>query len=311
MDIRDGVLDDLEMLLDTFQEPLRPDIQGAEAPTTGMTKGDVTSEKTSAHRSVKDAGNHVWNDTTAKIKNDLLAQRVQRVLAIKIAELLGTIQCLGAFVYASQEIVSGLVGGDSPTSSTGGAAGSEPGQAQRGLSADGAVKDDSETAVAGTSARRQGLPHPCHAAIALSVDHDADESGRGSQQFDEMIARTHAARLATIEAALDNQISALQAAVRAGRATATFDTTATLADRKTATTNTSPLSPCRCKYNSVMALSDAFLIRALQVASLMARLRPCPRRARERIFECSTSDRSAPHCSSPRYSACIEPGTRL
>lgn len=245
-----------------------------------------------------DASNHVANDTTvegmeesyvvakkapwaAMIKNDPLAERV---LAIKIAMLLGTIVCPNAYGEASQEPIPGIQGSegatataaaaaaaaaepdvegtqspahasggwDSPSSSTAGVAGSDPGQASPGHLADMAAghdqtltssqvlgspdtadaavkqaaleaaeatdKEETETAGAGSSAPAEGLSLALDDVVALGVADVADDSGRVGQHFDEIVAHTHAARVAAIEAALASQNENLGAALNARRA---------------------------------------------------------------------------------------------
>ncbi|KAG6358498.1 hypothetical protein INS49_014382 [Diaporthe citri] len=154
---------------------LRPSLilKGAEAPSTGMEKGDVTAEEA---------------PSTAKTKNDPLAERV---LAIKMAMLPGIIECPNAYREAPQENMSGI--------------------------------EISKGAVA---------------AAAAEAEPDV-EAAEGP------IHASRGARDTTVEAARANENADLGAALSARRATATFDTTATLADSDTATTNTTPLSPCR------------------------------------------------------------------
>lgn len=62
------------------------------------------------------------------------------------------------------------------------------------------VKDDSETAVANSTARHEGFSSALEDVVAFSSDHNADVSGNADQHFDDMVARTHAARVAEIEA---------------------------------------------------------------------------------------------------------------
>lgn len=128
-------------------------------------------------------------------------------------------------------------GWNSPSSSTAGVAGSEPRQASPDQSPDMAaghaqaaveqvvpetvdttIKDDPETAVVGNVAPPESSSSALDAAIAFDVAHDPNESGRGSQHFDEMIARNHAARLAAIEADLASADANLEAALGARHA---------------------------------------------------------------------------------------------
>lgn len=178
-----------------------------------------------------------------KIKSDPLAERV---LAIKMAALLGTIECPDAYSEAPQGLPSGLVGANSPNSSTGGVAGSDPGHNSLDWSADIAdmamssqalgspvaadtsvenlvledvdttVPDDTETAAVGNTATPEGSP--LDTVVALSGLYDANESGRLGQDFDDRIARAHAARVAAIEAELASQHVDLEAALSAHHA---------------------------------------------------------------------------------------------
>ncbi|KAG6362712.1 hypothetical protein INS49_007805 [Diaporthe citri] len=282
----------------------------------------LTLETTSANSSVKDASNHVANDTTAKnmaksdvaakeapsapkIKNDPFAERV---LAIKIAMLLSTVECPSAYHEALQENMSSFEGSEgavaaaaaaaaaeaepgveategpadasrswnSPSSSTAGVAGSDPGQASPGQSADMAtghdqtptssqvlvspdaadaavnqaaleaietsVKEETGTAVAGSSAYPEGFSSALDDVVALSVDHDADESGRG-QHFDDEVARTHAARLTTIEALLANDNALLEAALSARLAGRTTGGTSAAFTTQAARNQIAPAGP--------------------------------------------------------------------
>lgn len=169
---------------------------------------------------------------------------------VKMASLLGTIHCPDTYDEAPQGLISGLipglVGADSPNSSTGGVAGSDPGQDSLGWSADTAdmaipsqalgcpeaadtaveqasleaikptVKEEAETAVAGSSAPAEGSSSALADVAAFGVTYDADDSGRG-QHFDDEVARAHAARVAGIEAALTNQDANLEEALVAHR----------------------------------------------------------------------------------------------
>ncbi|KAK7702632.1 hypothetical protein SLS64_009595 [Diaporthe eres] len=59
--------------------------------------------------------------------------------------------------------------------------------------------------------------HLTNRVIAFGVTYDADESGRG-QHFDDEVARTHAARVAEIEAALNSQNAHLEEVLNARHA---------------------------------------------------------------------------------------------
>lgn len=74
------------------------------------------------------------------------------------------------------------------------------------------VADDNEAASVGGSARLKGSISPIDDFVGLDVPHDANESDRVGQKFDDMVARAQAFRLAEIEAELDSHLdAALQA----------------------------------------------------------------------------------------------------
>ncbi|KAL2284851.1 hypothetical protein FJTKL_08674 [Diaporthe vaccinii] len=218
-------------------------------------KSERTSEKTSGNNFAEEVSHHITKDTTGKgTGNDKMAKKdaeTDRILVVKMASLLGTINCPDTYDEAPQGLISGLipglVGADSPNSSTGGVAGSDPGQDSLGWSADIAdmaipsqvlgcpdaadtaveqasleainptVKAETETAVAGSSAPTEGSSSALDDVVAFGVSYDADESGRG-RHFDDEVARAHAARVAEIEAALNSQNAHLEEVLSARHA---------------------------------------------------------------------------------------------
>lgn len=70
------------------------------------------------------------------------------------------------------------------------------------------VADDNEAASVGGSARLKGSFSPIDDFVGLDVPHDANESDRVGQKFDDMVARAQAFRLAEIDAELDSHLDA-------------------------------------------------------------------------------------------------------
>lgn len=65
------------------------------------------------------------------------------------------------------------------------------------------VADDNEAVSIGGSTRLEGSFSPVDDLVDLDVPHDANEPERVGHQFDDMLARDQASRVAAIEAALD------------------------------------------------------------------------------------------------------------
>lgn len=140
-------------------------------------------------------------------------------------------------VQGAEAPAHGSRGWNSPSSSTAGVAGSEPRQASPDQSPDMAaghaqaaveqvvpetvdttIKDDPETAVVGNVAPPESSSSALDAVIAFDVAHASNESALAAQHFDDRIARTHAARLAIIEADLARADANLEAALGARHA---------------------------------------------------------------------------------------------
>ena len=79
-------------------------------------------------------------------------------------------------------------------------------------------EDDEEAAAVGSTALQKDPPSPVGAVAASIVVHDSNTSGYAGQDFDEMVARAHEARVAAIEAALNNPNADLEATMQAVRA---------------------------------------------------------------------------------------------
>lgn len=129
-------------------------------------------------------------------KNDPLAETV---LTIKMASLLGAIDCPDTYDEAPQELIPALVGAE----------GVVPGHKHQQTK----VQRHLPSLVAGPGDQTE-VGHLTNGVIAFGVTDDADESGRG-QHLDDEVARTHAARVAEIEAALNSQNAHLEEVLNA------------------------------------------------------------------------------------------------
>lgn len=78
--------------------------------------------------------------------------------------------------------------------------------------------NDNESALLGSAAPPEDGSSPVDAVVALDVPDDGTESSRLGQNFDDMLARRYETRVATIEAQLDIENAALDAALQAAHA---------------------------------------------------------------------------------------------